>query len=122
MKNKLLWLFLLQLCIMIYTISGIISKFASAESFMSVKFIVLYGLEIVVLGIYAIFWQQIIARIQLSIAYANKSASLLWSFLWAIAIFHEKITLNNIIGVLIVMAGIVLINLDSQPKSQEGSK
>ena len=35
----------------------------------------LYGAEIGVLGIYALCWQQVIKRVELSVAYANRAAS-----------------------------------------------
>ena len=75
------WLFL-QLIVIIYTLSGVMGKFASAHPFLSLEFILFYGAEIVILGIYAILWQQIIKRFDLSVAYANRSIALLWSMLW----------------------------------------
>ena len=63
---------LIQLSVMLYTLSGVAGKYASAHAFLSMPFILLYGLEICILGIYAIVWQQIIKRYDLSIAYANE--------------------------------------------------
>ena len=80
------------------------------EDGITFKFIALYLGEIVILGIYAIIWQQVIARIDLSIAYANKGAALIWSLIWAISIFNETVTVWNIIGIVIVMIGIGLVN------------
>lgn len=108
--KKILWLIVLQFSIFIYTLGGIASKFASMEDGITFKFIALYLGEIVILGIYAIIWQQVIARIDLSIAYANKGAALIWSLIWAISIFNETVTVWNIIGIVIVMIGIGLVN------------
>ena len=77
-KLSLKMLLLLQGIVMIYTLSGVAAKFASGTGFLSLKFILFYGLEIFILGIYAILWQQIIKRIDLSVAYANRSLALLW--------------------------------------------
>lgn len=104
----------LQLIVMIYTLSGVASKFASTGSFLSFKFIMFYGLEIALLGIYAILWQQMIKKFDLSIAYANRSIALLWSMMWAVVFFHEQVTIKNIIGVLIVIAGTIIINSDGK--------
>ena len=41
-------------------------------------------------GIYAIAWQQVIKKFSLSTAYANKSVYLLWSQIWAVAIFMNS--------------------------------
>ena len=105
--------------IMIYTLSGIVGKIASSENILSTRFIFLYGIEIIILGIYAILWQQVISRMDLSIAYANKSVTLLWSLIWGSFIFHEKFTLCNVIGIIIVIVGILLINTDSSSKESE---
>ncbi len=101
---------LLQAVIMIYTASGVFAKLASGNEFMSWKFILFYGAEICVLGIYALLWQQIIKRVDLSIAYANRAMAIIWSMIWAAVFFHEDITLQNIIGVIIVLIGTMVVN------------
>ena len=55
---------ILQLVVLIYTSSTVISKIAaqSAESGKGWTFLLLYGAEIGVLGIYALCWQQVIKR------------------------------------------------------------
>ena len=105
---------LIQLVVMIYTLSGVMAKFASAHSFLSFGFILFYGLEILILGIYAIIWQQIIKRVDLSVAYVNRSVALLWSMVWAVLFFKEKISVQNVIGVLIVIAGTVIVNTEKE--------
>ena len=103
---------ILQVIILIYTLSTVTAKFASQEEFLSFKFIMLYGLEICILGVYAILWQQIIKKFEISVAYANRAMSLLWSIVWAIVFFGEQITLKNIIGVIIVIIGTIIVNSD----------
>ena len=101
---------LIQIIVVIYTLSGVAGKYASGYPFLSLGFIGFYGIEIAILGIYAILWQQIIKKYDLSIAYANRSIALLWSMIWANLLFHETISLKNIIGVAIVIIGTILIN------------
>lgn len=108
----------LQMVIVIFTVSSVIAKFASGQEFLSVEFIVFYGLEIVVLGIYAILWQQAIKKIDLSIAYANKAMGVLWSMIWAVIIFHNQITLQNVIGVLLVIAGTIVLNSSESEEAE----
>ena len=74
MKNKLY--LALHLFLMLYSLSGVVSKLAAGKPFMSPAFIALYGIEILLLGFYAIGWQQFIKRMPLSVAYANKAAAL----------------------------------------------
>jgi drug/metabolite transporter (DMT)-like permease len=109
-KLSFLTMAALQGVIVIYTLAGIAAKSASGYPFMSMGFVGFYALEIVILGIYALLWQQIIKRMNLTIAYANRSVALIWSMLWAVLFFHEAITLKNIIGVLIIIAGTVMVN------------
>lgn len=110
MNNKIVQILILQFAVMIYSINTVVAKFVSNEEFLSTKFLMLYFLEFCVLGVYAIFWQQLIKRFELSIAYANKAMTLLWSLLWSIVIFHEGVTLPKIAGVILVIVGTIVIN------------
>lgn len=100
----------LQLVVMIYTLSSVMAKLASGYDALSLPFLFFYGVEILILGIYAIAWQQIIKRCELSVAYANRSMAILWSLIWTVVFFHEVLTVKNIIGVLIVFAGTMIVN------------
>lgn len=61
-----------------------------------------------ILGTYAIFWQQIIKRMPLSSAYANKAITVVWGMIWGLLIFNESITIQKLLGALIVVTGVVL--------------
>ena len=102
----------LQGIVMIYTLSSVAAKYASGTEFLSTSFIWLYGLEIALLGVYAILWQQVIKKMDLSIAYANRAIALLWSMIWAVLFFRESITKENNIGVMIVIVGTIIVNSD----------
>lgn len=110
--NKKVLLFL-QLSVLLYSLSGIAGKLASSYGFLSPQYILFYGLEILLLGIYAIVWQQIIQKTELSIAYANKAMAIFWSMLWSFLIFKEKISLKNIVGVIIIFVGMLVVNRDA---------
>lgn len=120
MRTKIKNIILLQGVVVIYTLSGIMSKNASANGDNLVKFLIFFGLEFLMLAVYAVLWQQMIKRFELSVAYANRSMAVLWSMLWAVLFFHDEITVKNIIGVLLVTAGTVIINTDF--KNTEGEK
>ncbi len=104
----------LQLVVMLYTLSSVAAKMASGQAFLSLPFFLYYGVEILILGFYAIAWQQIIKRCDLSVAYANRSMAILWSLIWTVIFFHEALSLKNIIGVLIVFAGTMIVNSDGE--------
>lgn len=110
---------IIQLSVMVYTLSGVVGKFAAGYSFLSLPFVALYGLEILILGGYAIVWQQIIKRVDLSVAYANRSLALLWSMLWSALIFQESISAQNLIGVAVVIAGVMLVNSNGKEEKDE---
>ncbi len=102
---------LLQGVIIIYTISSVMSKQASAHGEQLFLFLFFFGLEFVLLGIYAVLWQQMIKRFELSVAYANRSMAVVWSMVWAVVFFHNTITIKNMIGVLLIVIGTMIINI-----------
>ena len=53
-KTKLKDICILQIVIAIYTLSTVCAKFASGQEFMSFQFILYYGIEMMILGVYAI--------------------------------------------------------------------
>lgn len=112
-KIEIKWFIFLQIIVMIYTLSGVCAKYASGTDFLSIQFILFYGCEILILGIYAVLWQQIIKKFDLSIAYANRSCALLWSMIWSVLFFKEIVTLKNILGVFIVILGTFIVNKES---------
>lgn len=95
----------LQIVIAIYTLSTVMAKQASGQPLFSVGFFGFYGAELLILGIYALLWQQMIKKFELSVAYTNRAMALLWSLIWAVVIFKDNITVKNVIGVALVIAG-----------------
>ena len=120
MRQKIKNIILLQGVVVIYTLSGIMSKNASANGDKPVKFLIFFGLEFVLLAVYAVLWQQMIKHFELSVAYANRSMAVLWSMIWAVLFFHDEITVKNMIGVLLVTVGTVIMNTDI--KNTEGEE
>ena len=109
-ENKTSRLLILQGSVIIFTISSIFAKLASKYTFLSFDYIMFYGLDLLFLGIYAIAWQQVIKKVDISIAYLNKATYIFWSMLFASIIFKEAITITNIIGVILIFVGILLVN------------
>ena len=101
----------LHILLMVYSLDGILSKLASFESFMSFKWCLCYGGVVALLGIYAIGWQQIIKRMPLTSAYANKAVTVLWGIVWGFVFFNEHITLGKIVGALFIICGVILFSI-----------
>ncbi len=106
---------------MLYSLSGVCSKKAAGYDFFSLPFIMLYGGMIAILAIYAVVWQQILKKMPLVTAYANKAATVVWAGIWGIVIFHENISLGKVISMILVAAGIVLFSYaDAEDEKKEG--
>lgn len=108
---------ILQAVVVVYTLSSVVAKFATGKELFSFSFFLFYGLEIAVLGVYAILWQQMIKKFDLSVAYANRAMALLWSAIWAVVLFHENLSEKQIAGILLVVLGTVIVNTDTQKKA-----
>lgn len=117
--KKIKTLVLLHIMLMIYSMSGICSKLASGQQFLSFKFCLYYGLIIVLLGFYAIGWQQIIKRMPLTAAFANKAVTVVWGIIWGFIFFHEPITAGKVIGAVLVIVGIVMYSMADKEAENE---
>lgn len=100
----------LHVLLIIYSISGICSKKAALESFLSTEFLLYYSLLLLSLVIYALGWQQIIKVLPLSTAFANKAITVVWGLVWGKVLFNENITAGKMIGICLIVAGIVLFS------------
>jgi len=66
----------------------------------------------VLLMIYAFFWQKVVAQLPLLSAYLGKSLVIFWALVWAWLFFNETISLQNILGALLIFAGTVVVMRD----------
>lgn len=107
MKNIKTYVLLHALMLM-FSLSPICSKLAGQYEFLSFGFIFFYGCVILILGIYAILWQQVIKRIALTEAYANKAITVVWGMIFGSLIFGEVITFQKLIGAAVIIAGVLL--------------
>ncbi len=111
-KRKFVIYLILHLILMLYSMSGILSKLASAEKFLSFHFCLYYGGMILLLVLYAFVWQQIIKYLPLTTAFANKAVTVVWGMVWGLMVFNEELTIGKIIGALLVVCGVALYALD----------
>ena len=107
--NNIKYYLILNLILFFYSLGGICSKAAAGKSFLSFDFILFYCMILFILAVYAVLWQQIIKKIPLNIAYANKAITLVWGMVWGTVIFKEYMSLSNIIGVIVVLVGVLLV-------------
>lgn len=103
-------MFFLHLLLMAYSMSGIFSKLAAGQPFLSFRFCLYYGAVIALLGFYAIGWQQIIKRIPLTLAFANKAVTTVWGLVWGLLFFQEQVTAGKLAGIALIVAGVVVFS------------
>lgn len=114
----------LHLNILLFSFTGVFSKAASScynrGGLTDPGLFLFLGLMVLNCFFYAIAWQKVIKRFDLSVAYANKSVYLIWSQLWAVLIFHESLSWNNVLGLFIVFFGVLVVQkYETEPKREE---
>ena len=107
-RSKAKILLFLQLLLMLYSLCSVLSKVAGGTPFMSWQFIFYYAAVVALLGVYAIGWQQVIKRIPLTSAYANRAVAVIWGIIWGVVFFQETITLPKVLGAILVLSGVAL--------------
>ena len=111
----------LHLLLALYSLCSICGKLAAGFEFLSPGFVLCYGGMICVLGVYAIGWQQVIKRMPLTTAYANKAVTVLWGIVWGALLIHESVTPGKLVGAAVVLAGVVLFSL-ADGRAAEGER
>lgn len=108
-KEMIKSLVLLHIVLLIYSLGGICSKLAAQQEFLSGSFVLFYGIVLADLFFYALLWQQILKRLPLVMAYANKAVTVLWGLIWGMIFFQEEITLKKIVGSIVIVIGIYFV-------------
>ena len=110
----------LHLLLFLFACTAVLSKLAAQEEFLSLRFFLFFGGEFLLLGIYAVGWQQILKRLPLTLAYTNKAVTLVWSLLFGVLLFHERVGIKQILGCALVVAGVALfVRADGEEGSHD---
>ena len=104
-KNRII----LHIILALFSVSGIFSKLAAGEDMLSMRWIMFYGVILFILFVYAIAWQQIIKKMPIVTAYANKAVMVIWGIVWGYIFFGEPVTVQKIIGAVIIIAGVYFV-------------
>lgn len=112
-----LWI-VLHAMLAVYAMSSVSAKLASQEKALSFEFCMFYSISLMLLAIYAIGWQQIIKRMSLTAAYANKAVGVIWACIYGFIFFGEKITLGKVISGFLTIAGVVLFAIADSSDTQ----
>ena len=107
-SHRILVLIVLHVMLAIWSCTDVLSKYAAGEDFFSTGFFAMWAGVLVLMGVYALGWQQVIRRMPLATAFANKAITIVWGLFWGVALFGEAVTPGKIVGAMLVVAGIVL--------------
>ena len=99
---------ILHLLLAVNSVSTVFSKLAADAEFLSWQFVLYYGMVLAILAVYALGWQQVIKRMPLTTAYANKAVTIVWGIVYGMILFGETVTPLMLLGALVIVAGIVL--------------
>lgn len=92
----------------IYALVSTLTKTASYYEFLSIEYIFALAGAVLLLGVYALLWQQIIKKMPISDAYMFKGTSIVFVLLLSAWLFEEVITWQNVVGSIIIILGIAL--------------
>ena len=110
----------LIVAIAIYSTVGILTRCASMHPFLSWQYILYVIGAVGVMGVYAIMWQQIIQRMDISLAYMFKGLGVVFALIICHYVFGEVITMKNIIGASIIILGVTMFAwADNKEKGTE---
>lgn len=101
--------FFLYTGIFVYSLTSVTSKVAASYPILSMPWVLYYMLGIVAMGIYAIIWQQVLKRISLITAYANRSITTFLGLVWGNLIFKENISARVLIGAIVIVVGVIIV-------------
>ncbi len=121
MKN-IKYFIVLHIILALFSVSAVFSKLAAQEDTLSLKWILYYCAILFLLFVYAIAWQQIIKKMPIVTAYANKAVTVIWGIIYGMLIFGEEITVTKIAGALIIIFGVyIVVSSDETVLPEEGT-
>lgn len=94
---------------LLYACVGICTKMASMQEMFSWPYLLWFGCAVAIIGLFAVLWQQVLRRVEISTAYLFKGTTLIFTMIIAAVLFGEPITVPNIIGSIIIVTGITLL-------------
>ena len=120
-SGRILVLIVLHVMLAVWSCTDVLSKYAAGAEFFSTAFFVMWAGVLVLMGVYALGWQQVIRRMPLATAFANKAITIVWGLFWGVALFGESVTPGKVVGAVLVVAGIVLFVFSDEGGKDGGS-
>ncbi len=102
------------IAVVLESLSTTCLKIGGQYPFLSPMYLFFFGLTLLIMGIYAVTWQLVLERLPLTTAYLRKGITYILVFLWAYLFFGEEITIQQIIGIVVIFIGMVVSMRDEQ--------
>ncbi|MCD8125948.1 MAG: transporter [Clostridiales bacterium] len=83
-------------------------KLGGTYPFLSLPYLAWFGAAVALLAGYAVVWQLILEHLPLTTAYLRKGISYVLVFVWAALLFQEVITVQQIVGIIVIIIGMVV--------------
>lgn len=98
----------LFLATLLQSAASLFMKLASSEGGFTSLCLFYYGVSLLCLGVYAVAWQLLLEKMQLSVAYLSNGLLYVFMFIWATVIFRENVSFGQIAGCAVILSGIVV--------------
>ncbi len=93
---------------LLFSTVSIAMKYTSMQEALSFRYYCGLAVVVFMLGTYAILWQQILKRVDITLAYMFKATGIIFVLLYSVLLFGEAISIWNVIGAAIIVTGIVM--------------
>ena len=115
-RQPLKVLLLLQGTLLLYSVVSVFAKLAgnALAAQETPTALLMLGLEFLVLLVYSVLWQQCLKRMPLNFAYSNKGVCTLWTCLFGVLFFGERLTWGKALGLAVVLLGVWLVVTDHE--------
>ena len=118
--ERIKWYLVLHLAFFIYAVCSAMGKTASQYPIGSIKFVVIYGGSLMCMCVYALAWQQAIKNLSLTSAYANRAVTVFWGMVFGRLVYHEEISVRQILAVFLIAGGIILYSFAGENTVEDG--
>lgn len=115
-KGKAGIFFVLQFMNILYSLNSVLIKIVSSrwesDGLFVFSTIFILIIAIIILGIYALLWQKILSKVDLTVAYMCKGMIIFWGMLWAFVFFGEHISVLNMVGSVLIFLGTYMVTVN----------
>ncbi len=92
--------------ILIQSLASVWIKMAGGAEWGTLAFFLYYTLALFFMGIYALMWQMLLEKKELSAIYFNKGLLYVFVLIWSWLIFKERMSVGQIAGICLILLGI----------------